>query len=278
MNKTAIEWCDFTWNPVVGCTKGCEFCYARRQAKRFKQRCQLCYEFVPHLHAERLGEPAKRKKPSRIFVCSMGELFDPELATTVCGDAVFRQQYPWDLTRAVLDVPRLCPQHTFLVLTKRPEIALEYLGYDVPRFPALSLSTNVHLGVSVTNQADADERIPLLLQCNAAVRGVSYEPALGPVDFGHIPFGGSYRGDVLGGRVSFERPTLDVERRMAQCQTIDWLVIGAETGNRKGKIVPKREWIQSAIDQCRAAGVPVFVKDNIVKLYPAYAGIRELPK
>ena len=250
MNKQGpgkIEWCDYVWNPVVGCTHGCTFCYARRQAKRQKQQCKLCYDFIPHLHAERLDEPAKRRKPARIFVCSMGELFDP---------AVYRIDLQF-----VVRAMAAAPQHTYIILTKQPlMVPLLQEGLDLLAMP------NLWLGTSICNQADADARIPALLQCEAKVRFVSYEPAMGPVDFTTIA--GAH---VAGGR--WGQNVLD-----QQYQSIDWLIIGFETGNRKGKVVPKREWIADAVEQAREAGVPVFVKDNVVKHFPEFAGMQEWPE
>ena len=166
MNRTAIEWTDFTWNPVVGCSRGCSYCYARRLAKRMKHRCQECYDFTPHMHRERLREPLTVKKPSKIFVCSMGELFDPELG--------------WARIWGVLDAIQFAQEtrrHTFQVLTKRPDIASRRLGKV--GWP------NMWLGVSVED-AGAKERMWQLTHIPAGVRFVSFEPLLG--DMGVLQF------------------------------------------------------------------------------------------
>jgi len=114
MNPTNIEWTNifgpgtgFTYNPIVGCTEGCPYCYARRQAKRQKHNCELCYMFTPHLHSERLEQPLKRKKPSGIFLGSMTDLWDPHVPQA------WRDQ--------VWGVVAKCPQHVFWVLTKQPQ-------------------------------------------------------------------------------------------------------------------------------------------------------------
>jgi len=253
MNRTPIEWCDFTWNPVVGCSRGCEWCYARRQAKRMRQRCTQCYRFKPHLHLERLDQPFQRKTPAKIFVCSMGELFDPAL--------------PVEATLCVVAQIAVTPWHTFMVLTKRPDLMYDTLwgerGVDIeaerPYLLRGDSIPNAWLGVSVTNQGDADERMLALLECNAPVRFVSYEPAHGPVEFGFL---GTTRHSL----------TTNVG------DLINWLIIGAETGNRRDKVVPERAWIADAVSQAREAGVAVFVKDNVVAHFPEFAGIREWPK
>src|SRR3990170_4343202 len=162
MANTKIEWATKSWNPITGCTKvsaGCQNCYAKRMAKRLAGRYGYPKDnpFAVTPHPERLQEPLSWKKPQRIFVCSMGDLFHEAVS--------------FSFVRRVLDIVDSCPQHTFLFLTKRPE-RMEYY----PR-------RNVWLGVSVENQETEDERIPLLLQPPAAKRFVSYEPALGPVDF-----------------------------------------------------------------------------------------------
>ena len=219
MNKTGIEWCTYTWNPAVGCTRGCPWCYARRFARR--SPCAECRAFIPHFHPERLDQPARVKKSAIIFVGSMGEMFDPVLSYGVrdaIGDAMGRAN-----------------QHEYIILTKRPE------RID------MRLKDNLTLGVSVTNQADADERIPALLNNWHGRTVVSYEPALGLVDFG-LPWG----------------------------RSIDWLIIGAMTGPKA--VTPEREWIETAVEQARESHVPVFVKDNVVKQYPEFAGIREWPE
>lgn len=124
MNKTAIEWCDFTWNPVTGCLHGCEYCYARRLATRFNGG-----NFKPTFRRDRLEQPIKREKPSRIFVCSMADLF---------GDWV---SCFW--IRDVIDVVEQCSQHTFLFLTKNPAM------YELVNFRGLK---NIWLGVTCVDQ------------------------------------------------------------------------------------------------------------------------------
>jgi len=176
---TRIEWTDVSWNPVTGCSKvsrGCQFCYAERMAKRLAGRGGYPAEnpFAVTLHPERLDEPLHWRKPRRVFVCSMGDLFHKDV--------------PSGFITEVFAVMALCPQHTFQVLTKRPERMAEYLAdEDLPDYIDTMACNygachanldgrwplpNVWLGTSVEDQATADERIPHLLRCPAAVRFV----------------------------------------------------------------------------------------------------------
>ena len=198
-DKSAIEWTDATWNPVTGCDKvsaGCKNCYAERTAARMKAMGVPGYEngFKVALHPDRVSIPLRWKKPRRIFVNSMSDLFHDEVP-----DAFIDQ---------VFAVMILAHWHTFQVLTKRTRRMADYCASDEttarveravrdmmhlasratqvtrrsysqpePGFRAL----NVWLGTSVENQASADERVPHLLRCPAAVRFLSCEPLLGPV-------------------------------------------------------------------------------------------------
>jgi protein gp37 len=238
---TSIEWTDATWNPVTGCTKvsaGCKNCYAETIANRrlphggFTDR-----EFTEvRCHPERLAIPLHWRKPRRVFVNSMSDLFH-ETVSDEFIDQVFA-------------VMALCPQHTFQVLTKRPERMLAYCNTaNISVFGALGQAIterastlrqefrayswplpNVWLGVSVEDQATADERIPLLLETTAAVRFVSAEPLLGPIDLS-----------------AYMRTPL-----------ISWAICGGESGH--GARPCNVAWIRSIVEQCKAAEVAVFVK------------------
>jgi protein gp37 len=171
---TKIEWCmnpDGTpgevWNPVTGCTKvsqGCKNCYAERIAARFWGERKFTDVQV---HPERLEQISHWHKPRRIFVNSMSDLFHPDVPESFL-DMVFARMFN-------------NPRHAYMILTKRPERMLEYTTHGT--FPSGNFEArNIWLGVSVENQQAADERIPPLLQTPAAVRFVSCEPLLGPVD------------------------------------------------------------------------------------------------
>lgn len=262
-----IEWTDETWNPTTGCDKvsaGCKYCYAERIAKQYwgaRKFTDL------QLHPERLGIPLGWKKPRRIFVDSMSDLFHPDVPDEFI-DKVFR---------IMISLPR----HIFQILTKRPERMNKYLfrlmelplgtpidcdifdlwrGYygqvldERPTWPL----PNICLGVSVENQAAADERIPWLLRTPASVRFVSYEPALGPVDFRHINNKGAFDWyDALNNLNPVDHTEFEFVPR------VDWIIAGCESGT--GARPARQDWFRSVRDQCVGAGVPFFLKQMIVK-------------
>lgn len=168
MNPTPIEWCQYTWNPIVGCSKRCHdeagkiWCYAYWQAKRMKQKCDLCYKFVPHIHEERLIEPYNRKKPTNIFVCSMGEFFDPGI--------------PQSWRDEILLVVEENPQHRFMFLTKQPQ-----------NIKKMTYPNNMWIGMSLTGKGDTitEEQILYLtndLKNDIKVKFLSLEPYMGKID------------------------------------------------------------------------------------------------
>ena len=253
MSATKIEWATTSWNPVTGCTpisEGCEHCYARRMANRLRGRFGYPKDdpFKVTFHPDRLTEPLRWRKPRMIFVCSMGDLFHE------------------DVTDEQLDkiwaAMALCPDHTFILLTKRPERMRDYAqsilagdrgiceqayrlcdsiigGQAVARVlqhsedgePPYVLPPNVWLGVTAENQKALDERWPRLGDTPAVVHWISYEPAIGPLilppDF-----------LALGKRA--------------------WLVCGGETGPGARPMHP--DWARKVRDDCQAVGVPFFFK------------------
>ncbi|HHW13712.1 MAG TPA: DUF5131 family protein, partial [Firmicutes bacterium] len=236
--------------------------------------CANCYAagFKVTLHPERLNAPLRLRKASRIFVNSMSDLFHEAVpiefitrvfnvtasATADCGKHHRHQEACWG-----------GEPHTFLVLTKRParmkevleqipELVADWWPGDAPLSLALDVGDwplpNVWLGVSVEDQARADQRIPLLLQTPAAVRLVSLEPLLGPVDLYSVLTGERLMRNAAG------------EYEVARGPRLDWLIIGAETGPGARPCDPA--WVQSIVDQAREAGVPVFVKGPLARQFP----------
>lgn len=158
--KTGIEWTDRTWNPTTGCDKvstGCKYCYAEEITKRFPQNFPNGFELT--LHPDRIDQPKHWRKPSRIFVNSMSDLFHKDV--------------PLDFLLQVFQVMNDTPQHIYQILTKRHERLVELAD-------RLNWSSNIWMGVSVENQMQV-HRIEALLHVNAEVRFLSCEPLLGPL-------------------------------------------------------------------------------------------------
>lgn len=244
------------WNPICGCTPvsaGCANCWAKRlHEQRYvsnTQRAQILYQGdslpFPHqydlpftkvqLFPDRLSEPLRSRTPRTVAVCFGGDLFHEDVPDEFLAD--------------VFAVMADC-QHTFLVLTKRPQRMLEFTR-------DLHFPDNVWLGVSVEDQATADERIPLLLKTLAAHRWVSYEPALDAVDFR------PWLKLVCG--FCWPEPCQDVPGSGHNWprQLLDWLVIGGESGPNFRPM--DLAWAESAVAQCDAAGVPVYFKQIAAK-------------
>lgn len=171
MAKTTIDWCDYVWNPVTGCSKvseGCRNCYAEKIAHRFWGERKFT---EVQCHHDRL-EIDLNKWPlgKKIFVNSMSDLFHDDV--------------PFEFIFDVLRIIRKCFDQTFIVLTKRPERMVKFFDwlYGQPYVNRGGVLANLWLGVSVEDQKTADERIPFLFQIPATVRFVSCEPLLAPVN------------------------------------------------------------------------------------------------
>jgi protein gp37 len=287
-DHTGIGWTDATWNPVVGCSlvsPGCTNCYAMGQAARIVR----CSEGLGRASAydgtveavkgkpvwtgkvalasdATLTQPLRWKKPRRIFVNSMGDLFHEDV--------------PDEWIDRVFAVMALAPQHTFHILTKRSARMRAYLTqtrtvekadvrnrlawdttievmnlwapqwksetpYGTHRSRAIQAFTawplpNVWLGVSAEDQRRADQRIPDLLATPAAIRFVSAEPLLGPIDFGRMQDG------------------LPDNAWLTWLDTLDWIIVGGESGPNARPMHP--DWARSIRDQCAAAGTAFFFK------------------
>ena len=251
MNKTKIDWCDSTWNPVTGCLHGCEYCYARGIAKRFSyegatldappelQRTWIIdskcsgygnhvlrypvetvggkkvpypFGFEPTLHRYRLSE-YQNKKGRNIFVCSMADLF---------GDWV-----PDEWIEEVFKACHDATQHNYLFLTKNPE-----------RYAELGMPCDNYLwyGTSVCKKDDIQKCKYLPL---GGKKFVSIEPILEDLD-------------IIG------EPIINY---------VDWVIIGAETGRRKNKVIPERKWIEDIVNECKENGTAVFMKSSLSDIW-----------
>lgn len=178
--NSKIEWTDATWNPVTGCTPistGCQNCYAKNLARRFPfvhggldlAVNDFCI-VIPH--HDRLEIPLRWKKPRRIFVCSMGDLFHEDV--------------PFNFIEKVIFAMHEADQHDYMLLTKRPDRAKGFWDWMQRKWGNWKCATYIWLGVTAENQEEAVRRIPVLLKIPAAKRFVSIEPMLGPVDFDTI--------------------------------------------------------------------------------------------
>jgi len=262
-DKSKIEWCDTTWNVVAGCSKispGCKFCYAERMAKRqVAMGCArggdntatwIAYSDAINpktgkwsgeiaLRYDQLDKPLHWKEPRRIFLCSMSDLF--------------HEKVPFSFTDKIFDVMYKCPRHTFLILTKRPKQALSFVGEKGEYWFTLP---NVHFGISISNQAEADEKIPILLQIPAAVRWLSIEPMLGAIDLRCVIVGPRRRCvfDCLRGTAASEIGVI----KETVCGTINSVIVGGESGPGARPMHP--DWPRNIRDQCVAANVPFYFK------------------
>ena len=292
-DQSGIEWTDATWNPVSGCVKvsrGCKHCYAEREWPRLAGRGQP-YEGRAFtniaLHPERLDQPLRWRKPRRVFVNSLSDLFHEEV--------------PDSFIDQVFAVMALASAHTFQVLTKRPERMRAYLhaqdraegiGHEamlfyethggrgdcslpaglihgpgkvmghptIPNRPQAWPLPNVWLGVSVEDQETADQRIPLLLDTPATMRFVSAEPLLGPLDL--TPYLQALDAEAAGLADDPLAATLLAEGMQEGNASgpglLHWVIAGGESGPNARPMHP--DWVRSLRDQCREADVAFFFK------------------
>jgi protein gp37 len=256
MNKTKIEWCDMTWNPVTGCLHGCPYCYARNEARRFAGHDtapmgvvkaiidgnHTIYEissklqrttkdgkivvaafplgFEPVLHRYRLEEPQLVKKPQNIFVCSMADLFG--------------KWVPDEWIKTVFEACQKAPQHRYLFLTKNPG---RYI--DLNKKKILPNNCNYWFGSTTTTEEST----------YWYSENHNYFISIEPIE------------------CEFSNLVLEANRIIGAPLYPKWVIIGAETGNRKGKIIPKREWIENIVRECRLHGIPVFMKDSLKEIW-----------
>jgi len=273
MAKTKIAWADFAWNPVTGCSKvseGCRHCYAeglaRRFNKEFKPWTVRNAEYNVRLHPERLDQPLHWKKPRRVFVNSVSDLF--------------HEQVPFSFIAAVFGVMGWSKKQIFQILTKRPNRMLEFfswlgalrgelgalecdpwIGCEIQAARRIDTTMqsvgavinrgsdwplpNVWLGFSAEDQDTFDERWKHLRQTPAAKRFVSLEPLLGPIILDDGPAGGGHT-------------ALTTETDHPEDTKLDWVIVGGESGPGARPMNPR--WIRDIRDQCQAAGVLFFFK------------------
>lgn len=312
-DASAIQWTDATWNCVVGCSRvspGCENCYAERFVHRglhaSHRGLTVMRAGAPgwtgevRLVPEALVRPLRWKRGRRVFVNSLSDLFHERL--------------PFESIAAVFGVMAACPQHTFQILTKRPKRARAFFAWVVERCNAgattpydviLSAKNDIDaelwesaleragidredvfeepwplphvwLGVTAEDQQRADERIPVLLETPAAVRFVSYEPALGPVDLrpylGCLRCAGTGSVSVPGGGKACGACFDWAQGSPRPGPHLDWVIAGGESGPRARPF--DLAWARATINGCRAAGVPAFFKQAGAE--PRIDGLRPL--
>lgn len=235
MNKTKIDWCDSTWNPVTGCLHGCEYCYARGIAHRFGfhasepdinervlfecpvsagKKVPYPFDFQPTFHKYRLKDYIG-KQGRNIFVCSMADLFEDWV--------------PDSWIKEVFKACEKAPQHNYLFLTKNPG---RYIELENDR--GLPWADNFWFGSSVTKLSDrytwfTEKKFHWFLSIEPILEG------LGPLD--------------------------------EDAPKPEWVIIGAETGRRKNKVVPKRKWIEDIVNECQKENVPVFMKSSLADIW-----------
>ncbi|WP_267294011.1 phage Gp37/Gp68 family protein [Mycobacterium hackensackense] len=269
MADTAIEWATRVWNPTTGCDRvsaGCDHCYALTMAKRLKGMGHRKYQrdgdprtsgpgFAATHHSGVLGDPFKWRKPQRVFVNSMSDLFHDDIPDVFIA-------HVWKVMKSN-------PKHTFMVLTKRHARMRSLLSS--PDFQEMVFSfggvgrgqagahlsqyrkwpvPNVHLGVSAENQRWADIRIPTLMETPAAVRFISAEPMLGPIKLSHL-HSHCPTHDFPGGFCVGYCP----DRVLP-----DWVIVGGESGPRARPMHPN--WARGLRDQCTKIGIPFFFKQH----------------
>jgi len=238
--KNKIGWCDMTWNPVWGCRNYCEYCYARGIAKRFRDViADKEYKWSRGRTCQ--GEIANRLRhfvPTLLFSHLYKKL--PKKPQKIfIGSMSEINHWKGCWIDNVIERIKLYPYHTYQFLTKFPEIYCKV--YDFPK--------NCWLGVTITKDDDFDNGTYDFLRSDLNrdnIKYISLEPLLGKI-------------------LSYKL-----------LQYFNWVIIGAESGNRKGKVIPKKEWIEDIISYCRDKGIPIYLKDSLKDIYPVE--IKEFPK
>ncbi|CAD5984049.1 DUF5131 family protein [Planktothrix agardhii] len=251
---TQISWTDETINPIVGCSRvagspGCQNCYAASATKTARLQQFPQYQKVSKWNGtvefveKQLEKPYKWKKPKKIFICSMAD--------------IFHENVPFNWVEEIFYMIENCPQHTFQILTKRPERMIEFFDWYIARNSDHSVELqwtmpdNIWLGVSCENQAMADKRIPLLMQIPAKVRFLSCEPLLEPINLSKfLPIEWSeIAEDWIESWPGIGSYSTDYP---------NWIIVGLESGSNARRC--DLQAVHSIINQCQTAKVKVFCK------------------
>lgn len=245
MATTRIDWADKVWNPITGCSSispGCAHCYAARFAQRLAGRCGYPADkpFRVTFHPDRLEEPLHWRKPQTVFVCSMGDIFHHDVKKR-------RLQQVWR-------VMECCPQHRFLILTKRPHRMNEHIRMNGIGRNGWALP-NVGLGVSVSNQREADKKLPMLLATPGFLHFVSVEPMLGPVDLARFLSRDPRESPKTW--LSFGPPGPDGSGFR---HLLNWVICGGETGPGARRL--DDGWVNDLRQQCADVGVSFWFKQR----------------
>ena len=266
MYKTKIDWCDSTWNPVTGCFHDCEYCYARKIANRFAlpyapslgdpgmegaakwdsdegmdtmlelekpykrdgRTCMYPMGFYPTFHRYRLDVPKRWSEPRTIFVCSMADLFGEWVPDEWIDDVIRATQKAY--------------WHRYLFLTKNPERYDHWLSrFEENKIPGLGAVQGYWFGASASNNEELERanRSQAIWLSVEPIREHIYTDEDQFMEFCPTP----------GGEVEGKRWM--------------WVVIGAETGNSKNKVTPKKEWIDEIAQVCAEYRTPVFMKESL---------------
>ena len=251
---TTIAWTDETINPIVGCSRvagspGCERCYAATAAKTARLQQFPQYQKVAKWNGtvefveKQLEKPYEWKKSKKIFICSMAD--------------IFHENVPFNWVEEIFYMIENCPQHTFQILTKRPERMIEFFDWYIARNSdhsvelQWSIPDNIWLGVSCENQAMADKRIPLLMEIPAKVRFLSCEPLLEPINLSKfLPIEWSeIAEDWIESWPGIGSYSTDYP---------NWIIVGLESGSNARRC--DLQAVHSIINQCQTAKVKVFCK------------------
>jgi len=267
MNKTDIEWADMTWNPVTGCLHDCTYCYARSQANRFKgydpvisDNLAICSAARQKHLNELYGSLQRKTKKGKIVKAAYPFGFAPTFHRYrldepqckkkpqnifVCSMAdLFGNWVPDGWIIEVVEACKAAPQHNYIFLTKNPKRYGEMKGKHIP--------DGFWYGTTVTCNKDFDVRGSDLYESIGTTRNIflSIEPLHEPLD----------------------------KKRLANFKYVKWVIIGAETGNRKDKVTPKLEWIWDIVMAAEREGIPVFMKDSLLPIVGEENMRRDFPE